>query len=260
MLKSKYIGYYIVLSFLMIGGFLISVHAQDEHTVLLYTFETNKGDTVKDHSGNGNDGKLMGTNWGAGKFRTGRELAGNEKRDFVEVPDSESLDLVDGLTIEMWVYLNAPSTAGGTGVTKESTYKFGPRHDTKVLHRMETTEKVWVAGIVISNTRLSLNKWTHIAGTYDAKSGDGIIYIDGKEDNSGNIGGDIIPNNDVLWIGRGSNPFLNGMIDEVRVSNIARTQKEINDIMNLGIEGVLAVTPKDKLSSTWGRIKTRFIE
>lgn len=260
MLKSKYIGYYIVLSFLMIGGFINSIHAQDEHTVLLYTFDSGKGDTVKDHSGNGNDGKLMGTNWGEGKFRSGLELAGNEKRDFIEVADSESLDLVEGLTIEMWVYLNAHSTAGGTGVTKESTFKFGPRNDSKVLHRMVTTEKAWGAAVVISNAGLTLKKWTHIAGTYDAKSGDAIIYIDGKEDNIGNIGGDIIPNNDVLWIGRGAGPFLDGKIDEVRVSNIARTKKEINDIMNLGIEGVLDVSPKDKLSSTWGRIKTRFIE
>ena len=69
------------------------------------------------------------------------EFAGNAKRDFIEVPDSESLDLVEGLTIEMWIYLNTPSTAGGTGATKESTYKFGPRSDRKVLHRMVTTEK-----------------------------------------------------------------------------------------------------------------------
>ena len=260
MFNSKYVAYYIILSFVIVGGFSISLHAQDNHTVLLYTFESGKGDTVRDHSGKGNDGKLMGTNWGEGKFRAGLELAGNEKRDFIEVADSDSLDLTDGLTIEMWVYLNAHSTAGGTGVTKESTYKFGPRNDSKVLHRMVTTEKAWGAAVVISNAGLPLKKWTHIAGTYDAKSGDGIIYIDGKEDNKGNIGGDIVPNNDVLWIGRGAGPFLNGKIDEVRISNTARTQKEINELMNLGIEGVLSVTPTDKLSSTWGNIKTQLIE
>lgn len=260
MLTAKYVVYYLILSFLMIGGFSISIQAQDEHTVLLYTFESGKGDTVKDHSGKGNDGKLMGTNWGAGKFRTGLEFAGNAKRDFIEVPDSESLDLTKGLTIEMWIYLNTPSTAGGTGATKESTYKFGPRSDRKVLHRMVTTEKEWGAAVVISNALLPLNKWVHIAGTYDAKSGDGIIYIDGKDDNKGTIGGDIIPNNDVLWIGRGAGPFLDGKIDEVRISNTARTQKEITQLMNFGIEGVLSVTPKYKIASTWGQIKTRLIQ
>lgn len=244
----------------MICGYSISVHAQDKNTVLLYTFETGKGDTVKDHSGKGNDGKLMGTNWGAGKFRTGLEFAGNAKREFIEIPDSDSLDLVEGLTIEMWIYLNTPSTAGGTGATKESTYKFGPRSDRKVLHRMVTTEKAWGAAVVISNAELPLNTWVHIAGTYDSKSGDGIIYIDGKEDNQGNIGGKIVPNNDVLWIGRGAGPFLDGKIDEVRISNIARSRKEINQLMNLGIESALSVKPKDKLASTWGSIKIRLIK
>ena len=74
MLTAKYVVYYFIQSFLMIGGFSISIQAQDEHTVLLYTFETGKGDTVKDYSGKGNDGKLMGTNWGAGKFRAGRGI------------------------------------------------------------------------------------------------------------------------------------------------------------------------------------------
>lgn len=30
--------------------------------------------------------------------------------------------------------------------------------------------------------------------------------------------------------------------------------------MNLGIEGVLPVTPKDKLATTWGQVKSRFVK
>ena len=36
----------------------------------------------------------------------------------------------------------------------------------------------------------------------------------------------------------------------LRISNIARSQKEIQQLMKIGIEGVLAVTPKDKLATT----------
>ena len=35
------------------------IDAQDINTVLLYTFDMGEGDTVKDISGNNNDGKLM---------------------------------------------------------------------------------------------------------------------------------------------------------------------------------------------------------
>ncbi len=232
--------------------------AQDEHTVLLYTFETGAGNTVKDLSDNGNDGELMGPKWGEGNPGGGVVFGGNAPRDFVEIPDSESLDLVEGLTVEMWLYLEAWSTAGGTGATKETTYKVGPRSDKKVLIRMTTDAKAWGAAVLAGKTELPLKKWVHIAGTYDGKSGKAKIYIDGVLDAEGKIDGDIVPNNDVLWLGRGAGPFLEGRMDEVRISNIARSEQEIQELMNKGIEGVLAVKPQDKLATTWGKLKLDF--
>lgn len=105
---------------------------------------------------------------------------------------------------------------------------------------------------------MPVKKWTHIAGPYDAKSGEAKIYIDGALDGEGKIGGEIVPNNDVLWLGRGAGPFLEGRMDEVRISNTARTQQEIQELMNKGIEGVLAVKPQDKLTITWGKLKSNF--
>jgi hypothetical protein len=46
----------------------------------------------------------------------------------------------------------------------------------------------------------------------------------------------------------------------LRISNIARSQKEIQQLMKIGIEGVLAVIPKDKLATTWGQLKLRFVK
>ena len=45
-------------------------------------------------------------------------------------------------------------------------------------------------------------------------------------------------------------------MDEVRISNIARSEQEIQELMNKGIAGVLAVKPQDKLTTTWGKLKT----
>ena len=247
-----------MLVFLLVSGESRIGLAQDEHTVLLYTFETGAGNTVKDLSGNGNDGELMGPKWGEGNPGGGLTFGGNGPRDFVEIPGSESLDLVEGLTVEMWVYLEAWSTAGGTGATKELAYKVGPRDNKKVLIRLTTDKQAWGAAVVHGKTELPLKKWVHIAGTYDGKSGEGKIYIDGVLDGEGKIDGDIVPNNDVLWLGRGAGPFLEGRMDEVRISNIARSEQEIQELMNKGIEGVLAVKPQDKLATTWGKLKSDF--
>ena len=255
------LNYCFILVLLLTCSMNMFVYAQDEHTVLLYTFETGNGDTVKDLSENGNDGKLMGAKWDDGKFDDGLFLGGDVPRDFVEIPDSDSLDLVDGLTVEMWVYLNTASTAGDTGATKGVSYKVGPQNENKVLFRMTTTSAAWGAAFVLGNTVLPLKTWVHIAATYDAESGDGKLYIDGVVDNEKDIGGgNIVPNNDVLWLGRGAAPFMNGYIDEVRFSNIARSEREIQQLMKIGIEGVLAVTPKNKLSTTWGQLKSRFVK
>ena len=248
----------LMLVFLIISIGSLSSFAQDEHTVLLYTFESGAGKVVKDLSGNKNDGELMGPKWGEGNPGGGLVFGGNGPRDFVEIPDSESLDVVEGLTVEMWMYLEAWSTAGGTGATKETTYKVGPRSDKKVLIRMTTDKHAWGAAVAAGKTDMPLKKWTHIAGTYDAKSGDAKIYIDGVLDGEGKIGGNITPNDDVLWLGRGAGPFLQGRMDEVRISNIARSQQEIQELMNRGIEGVLAVKPQDKLATTWGKLKSNF--
>lgn len=247
---------WLILALLLTGGEILSSFGQDEHTVALYTFETGTGKVVKDLSGNNNDGELMGPKWGAGNPGGGLVFGGNAPRDFVEIPDSESLDVVEGLTVEMWLYLEAWSTAGGTGATKETTYKVGPRSDKKVLIRMTTNALAWGAAAIAGKTDMPLKKWTHMAGTYDAKSGEAKIYINGVLDGEGKIGGTIVPNNDVLWLGRGAGPFLEGRMDEVRISNTARSQQEIQELMKIGIAGVLTVKPKDKLATIWGKLKS----
>ena len=242
-----------------ISGLSVFCSAQDDHTILLYTFATETGKVVKDLSGKGNNGKFAGEklSWGKGKFDGGLVFGGNGPRDHIVVPDSESLWLKDGLTVEMWVYLNFWSTAGGTGVTKEKSYKVGPQSAGRTVLRLTTAEKDWGNAALTSNTDIPTKSWHHLAGTYDTKSGQAKVYLDGKLDGKIKIGGTIISNNDMLWLGRGQGPFLDGRMDEVRISNIARTEDEIRTLMDQGIEGVLAVSPKRKLTSTWGYLKVR---
>ncbi len=246
----------LILVVLVISLISLPVSAQDENTVGLYTFESISGNVVKDISGTGNDGEITGAELGSGKFNKGLVFGGDLAGDFVEIPDNETIDLTEGLTVEFWIYLNADSSAGGIGVTKGATYKVGPRSGLQAELRIATTSVAWGSAVILSEKSLSLLKWTHIAGTYDAKSGVGVLYIDGDIDTEVNIGGgDIVPNDNALWLGRGGTPFLDGRLDEVRISNIARSQEEIRQLMNIGIAGVLSVNPQDKIATTWGKIR-----
>jgi hypothetical protein len=46
-------------------------------------------------------------------------------------------------------------------------------------------------------------------------------------------------------------------MDEVRISNIARTEREIITLMEKGIEGMLEISPKSKLTTSWSYLKTK---
>lgn len=223
----------------------------DERTVALWLLDEGGGKSVEDFSGNGNDGELMGgTEWVKGKFNFG--LQSNGVDGYVLVPDDDSLDLTDALTIEMWLYLNNYSTAGGNGVTKETSYKVGVNSAKKLMLRITSSDGGWAQMVVQSETDVPLGSWHHLAGTYDSSSGECKLYMDGELIGEGKLGGTIIPNDSPLWICRGQSPFLDGIIDEIRISSVARSQEEIRRSMN----GLLEVRPSNKLAVMWGSIKT----
>ena len=71
--------------------------------VAAYNFNETSGTTVVDASGNGNHGTISGAKRiNRGKF--GRALSFDGVDDWVTVPDADSLDLTNGMTLEAWVY------------------------------------------------------------------------------------------------------------------------------------------------------------
>ena len=94
------------------------------------------------------------------------------------------------------------------------------------------------------------------------------VYVDGRQDNS--IGGvrslDVSSTTD-FNVGRELNNYYPGLIvacdrtrDEVALFNVALTESDIVNIMDHGLEeatGIAAVSPADKLATTWGQLKSR---
>ncbi|GAB4568360.1 MAG: hypothetical protein Kow0047_21170 [Anaerolineae bacterium] len=80
---------------------------------------------------------------------------------------------------------------------------------------------------------LQLNQWQHLAGTYDGQ--EIVIYRNGQEIASVPFSGNVADVNFVL-LGIWGTSF-DGLIDEVRIWNIARTQAEIQADMNRILNG-----------------------
>src|SRR5690348_8701878 len=82
-------------------GHAHSALAATNGLVAAYSFDQS-GSTVADFSGNGNTGTVSNATWtSAGKY--GGAFSFNGTSSMITVPDSPSLDLTTGMTLEAWV-------------------------------------------------------------------------------------------------------------------------------------------------------------
>ena len=72
--------------------------------VAAYGLDTGTGTTITDQSGTGNNGTLTNTTWaGTGTGKYGNALTFNGTNATATIPDTNSLDLTTGMTLEAWV-------------------------------------------------------------------------------------------------------------------------------------------------------------
>jgi concanavalin A-like lectin/glucanase superfamily protein/fibronectin type III domain protein len=197
-----------------------------------WSFNEATGTTVADKSGRGNTGTIAGaTRTTAGK--TGGALSFDGVNDYVSVPDSATLDLTKGMTIEAWVYPTSLSGAR-TVVFKENR---AARHQSYSVYAQPAAE-VATGSTYTTQTgsqALTLNAWNHVAATYDGTTLR--VFRNGAQIGSRALSGSLVNTGDPLKFGGNAvwSEWFKGRIDEVRVFNVARTAAEITADMNAAI-------------------------
>ena len=220
-----------------------------------------QGDTVKDHSEEGNDGTINGSaKTVAGKHGEALEFDG--KSAFVEVPleDSIAFSTGDSLTVQVWVKTDdePPKNDGIVGNYRPGTDALwilsvsgdNPATRGKMAFSVRDKGRANSAGIT-SPDFLNDDKWHVLAGVRDQKAKKVRFYVDGKlidevDDNTKDIN-----SGQSVWIGEHLNRFYKGLIDEVKVWNRPLTAEELK-------QSELQPSPVDaseKLTTIWGAIK-----
>lgn len=135
--------------------------------------------------------------------------------DYAEAADHSELDLAGGsFTIEAWVNFQ---NLGGVFI-KPGAYGLHVEKDPSRNHCMWIDYPCQV-GHCTSSKYLSLG-WHHIALVYDAAAGQARAYYDGTQRCSATCSAS---NSDQpLWVGKGSAGSLEGAVDEMRISSVAR--------------------------------------
>ena len=195
--------------------------------VAAYGFEEGTGTTAADASGTGNSGTTSNTTWStAGKY--GKALSFNGSSSYVNVPDSNSLDLTTGMTIEAWVRPSSLGSAWRTVVLKQQTGAlayglYANNNATRPVGYVFNAAERSAGG----SSALAVNTWSHLATTYDGANLR--LYVNGVLAATTATTGNIVVSTGVLRIGGNSvwGEYFSGLIDEVRIYNRALSAGEI---------------------------------
>ena len=154
------------------------------------------------------------------------ELDGNE--DYLVGKDTSTISPDTAITLECWVYprINQVSKL----ISKGNSYA--------LIHSGGNFNAVINGAALNSGSSLPLNQWTYLAFTYRS-SGAYNFYVNRNNVNSGSVSpANISITTDSLYVGGGPGIIgdLNGYMDEVRITNKAKTQEEISKLMYASLD------------------------
>jgi hypothetical protein len=168
-------------------------------------------------------------------------LAGN---GYVSCSATGTLNGLQSCTIEAWIML-AEIPSGNTGMAiaaKPGSQGFG-------LFLLASGGRVEADSIFgtsddVSGGNVTVGKWHHLAGVYDAAAGTVTTYLDGAQvaQKTGIAPQNLTSTDDAQFMigaatyGNGPSSFFNGQIGSVRVWGVARTQDDLlNDAVNIAV-------------------------
>ena len=247
-----------------------------ETAVGVWLFNEAAGDIAKDLSENAFEAKFVNdVKWVDGKFDGGLEF---KSGGLVDAGISPLLN-VGKENFSMMAWFKYSKTAADWHATLIEKADFAmPRHGYLLCVRgnLDANNKgkplFWFglaqgAGVHLFGTSpINDGKWYHLAATADRK-GAMKLYRDGKLEAERDISAHQKENEDnhkPFTIGGetgvASRSLVDGTIDEAALFKVVLTENQIMEISQKGLArtlGVEAVSPNDKLATTWGKIKTK---
>ena len=203
-----------------------AINVNDDNNIDILTAESYSGDVYAFRNDGREDSEFA--------------LSFDGLNDYVEIPDTTDFNFNQPLTVSGWLFLNDNVNGGIVGQWGYG----GLGGDAFMLaldnsHLRATLPKPGLYHLY-SNSEMKTNQWIHVAMVYDRSVLK--LYIDGKLDASGDISVNSVDSSQTVKIGLedimfNQKHYLNGIVDEVQIWNVARTQEEIQDNMHKPLLG-----------------------
>lgn len=160
----------------------------------------------------------------------------NGSNEYLAAPNSSTFSPSDELTLEAWIF---PEVFEKSNLIIHKGSSDGTNIDYSFyLYEGKLNATINNSVIFTSDDLIPLNKWSHVAFTYDGPNGFYNFYLNGRIiENGVNFKGFITAGTDSLYVG--GTPELmdfHGFIDEVRISLTVKSENEINEFLFKSID------------------------
>jgi len=262
---------FLVIAFLSILTGQSYARIDNGTIVAMWLFDEGSGKTVKDSSGNKNDGTITGDyNWGTGKF--GKALEFNGKNTIVDCGKGASTDFngQKNFSISVWAKTDSKSVISGMFVWKAlgcstwAQYGFGvgaieavatPANKLCFYYRKTNGD---ASEIVADKNDIPTDEWFHAAGTYDGSQLS--LYLNGELVGTKKSDGAPWASTEKVYIGGdpgcGIRYIWSGLMDELLIFNVTLPIDDVKSLMR-GYTGAMSVSSIEKLATTWANIKSQ---
>jgi len=215
----------------------------EQPLVAHWRLDETSGTTASDSSDNGNHGTLVNMNpasdWVSGRVEGALDFDG--WNDYVQVPDSPSFRIADGISILAWInpednreWRTIASKLAHVPYCRTDLYWF--LYNRRIGASLAGPCGIW--GLWRPNVHISTDEWTHVALTYDGF--DMIMYKDGNDRASTWASGSLMltdgSSTESFYLGRNTEwgEYFDGKIDDVRLYRRALSEDQVETIYNGG--------------------------
>ena len=216
---------------------------------LLIPFDTNSTSSVKDYSGNENNGIVFGSTWDSNGIVGGAYSFDGD--DYISIPYCFDSDYLSGVTVEIWI----KTTMDSAIIMSYNSSKYFELAISNGLIKWTTTANS-ITKEITGIHNVSNGIWHLVSATYDSSTGSCGIYVDGEIDAYGII------HNPGNLLGSGGNPsgtigLGSEAVEETIFSTSFETQEEKNSWNeHNNTEGGLLTWDTlcyDNFNNDWGR-------